>query len=841
MYSQLADIMSRDSSHINIECDVASISSDIDSKISWLHNLGDALHKRHFEGVSIQKLYSMAESNYKQVLDLSQIEFDVTWKNLNECLNKIQTIERSFKKYEDQSHPWFGRKTFAEMGLADKTRLDELLLRLLDRIEHVTLAADQSSQGELVRSLDTYLNHPGFMKRHRKKAGRVISGLLSTEELSEKYASLHLPRAREGAEWWDDFKSLSLKFTEPQIQEIQQLVKDTTKLKTRLEEMRDSLADFDSIQEHDIKKRDFPQTILNVISVCNRKMKPEDNWTKRIKQEIFLYWIDLIENDNPILKGQPFETYENHKKELARLIQIKKEIVKNKIQHEIESQITGNDFLVSKRYRRPNTEVWSGLHKELTRKRKLKPVRKLFEQYHKQLLQIAPCWLASPESVSKIFPLQRRLFDLVIVDEASQLPLEKALPFLYRADHVVVAGDEKQLQPFDLFDIKENEDEDDIPEDIPDQKSLLDFARTRRVPHQLNWHYRSRHQELINFSNHAFYEAMLQVAPNVINDPKDPHIKWIQCNGIWNNNQNHVECQRVIEEIKNRWSEAEETGKYPSVLVVTFNEKQKELIEQQIDKREEEDLEFAKLLTAAKEGKPVSEQLRVKNIENVQGDERDIVIFSVGYAKDPEGRFANMFGTLSHLGGENRLNVAITRARQEMIVVCSIEPSDIKPTSTNLGPQRLRQFLAYAKASSDSNQKSVQEILDSLNEGVLTQKNSELVFDSEFEVQVHRRLREKGYRVDTQVGHSGYKIDLAIINPKDETKYILGVECDGASFHSAKSVKERDVMRQEFLEKKGWKFARIWSRNWWKNPEQEISKIVSKVNDLLESEEQKLI
>ena len=237
---------------------------------------------------------------------------------------------------------------------------------------------------------------------------------------------------------------------------------------------------------------------------------------------------------------------------------------------------------------------------------------------------------------------------------------------------------------------------------------------------------------------------------------------------------------------------------------------------------------------AAHDKKRKDDQLFVKNIENVQGDERDIIIFSIGYASDADGKFVNRFGTLSRKGGENRLNVAITRAKREMIVVSSIEHSDIKPTSRHDGPRRLGQFLKYAKMTDSRDEDGQRAVLSDLNPAMEKRRGTKGdEFDSYFEVKVCDKLRERGHKVETQVGFSGYKIDLAVVHPDDDGRYVLGIECDGATFHSARSVRERDVMRQQFLEGKGWIIERIWSRNWWRDPNKEIDRIESRVRDLV--------
>ena len=212
------------------------------------------------------------------------------------------------------------------------------------------------------------------------------------------------------------------------------------------------------------------------------------------------------------------------------------------------------------------------------------------------------------------------------MDEASQLAVERALPFLYRAKTVVIAGDEKQLQPFDLFQLKEDED-DDYDDDITEEKSLLDLAIVRNNPIQLAWHYRSRYQDLINFSNHAFYDGLLQVAPNVRTDPTHPPIRWIPCNGVWDKRQNHVEAAAVLDEITKLWKKYSKTGHYPSIGVITFNDDQKDLIQDQFDKKLDNDTSFQQLYATATDGKKIDDRPFFKNIENVQGDERDIIYF----------------------------------------------------------------------------------------------------------------------------------------------------------------------------------------------------------------------
>jgi very-short-patch-repair endonuclease len=237
----------------------------------------------------------------------------------------------------------------------------------------------------------------------------------------------------------------------------------------------------------------------------------------------------------------------------------------------------------------------------------------------------------------------------------------------------------------------------------------------------------------------------------------------------------------------------------------------------------------------------LDERIFVKNIENVQGDERDIILFSVGYGKNEEGRVHNRFGLLNQEGGENRLNVAISRAKEEIIVVSSIEPEELDvANSISNGPRLFQSYLKYARAVSNGQIERVQEVILALNElGNIKASQHPLQFDSPFEVEVYEKLKALGYKVQTQVGMSGYRIDLAVVHPNDSSQFILGIECDGAMYHSSKNAKERDLYRQKFLESRGWTIERIWSRNWWKNPTVEIERIDQAIKKILKEDEVK--
>ncbi|MGL6130960.1 MAG: AAA domain-containing protein, partial [Fusobacteriaceae bacterium] len=562
-------------------------------------------------------------------------------------------------------------------------------------------------------------------------------------------------------------------------------------------------------------------------------------YIEEIINTFYLKWIDEeLDGNQQFL--YTITNYEDIKKKIIKLMKEKKENIPNyilnylnqKIKNRFKISVTGNDT------------YYNDILKETSRKKGLMPLRKFISTFSDSgIFDIFPCWLLSPEVVSEILPKTQGIFDLVIFDEASQLLVEKGIPAIYRGKNIVVAGDDKQLQPNSLgmknignvdsdYEDEETTEENDYNyEDTTSlsEKSLLDISKLRFASCQLNFHYRSKFEELINFSNFAFYNGELQTPPNMKNSSEEPPIKWIKTNGIWKDRTNREEAEEVYKLVydilKNRTQKE-------SIGIITFNSNQQDFIREYLEEQSMKNIEFGTLYTKEISRYEDSEDksLFVKNIENVQGDERDIIIFSIAYAKGLDGKMKFNFGSLTQKGGENRLNVAISRAKQKIYIVTSIEPEElIVEDLKNMGPKLLKKYLQYTRAVSLNLKEVAKDILNSLS--VKTKEFNEVdIFDSPFEEQVCNALRKINteYEIHTQVGDSGYKIDLGIFDSKTSS-YILGIECDGATYHSMPSARERDIYRQKFLESKGWKIHRIWSTNWWNNPEVEIKKIIEKL------------
>lgn len=461
------------------------------------------------------------------------------------------------------------------------------------------------------------------------------------------------------------------------------------------------------------------------------------------------------------------------------------------------------------------------LRREMAKQRKLMPTRKLIASIPNLLPVLKPCMMMSPLSVSTYLGNSGYEFDTVVFDEASQIRTEDAICSIFRAKQVIIAGDSKQLPPTDFFtsSLSDFDDFDDVEEeDINDAgayESLLDEAAM--LPTQmLRWHYRSKHEHLIAFSNSKIYQGKLITFPSSIEKADDLGVEYIYVAGgtydRGGKNGNRQEAEKVAELV------FEHFKNHPnrSLGIVAFGEVQQTAIEDAILRKRYENPEYEIFFSEDRE-----EPLFIKNLETVQGDERDTIIFSIGYAPDVTGKFLMNFGPLSRIGGERRLNVAITRARCNLKLVGSILPSDIDTDRINsLGPKLLRLYIDYAINGA----KAI------LGETTL---NGEGWFDSSFEESVYDFLTNKGYDVVTQVGCSGYRIDMAVRHPKYKGRYAIGIECDGAAYHSARTARERDRLRQTILEDMGWKIYRVWSTDWVKDPHTEREKLLHAVNSAI--------
>lgn len=460
------------------------------------------------------------------------------------------------------------------------------------------------------------------------------------------------------------------------------------------------------------------------------------------------------------------------------------------------------------------------LRRELQKRKRIKPLRKLFAEIPQVLQALKPCLLMSPISVSTYLKPDVFHFDVVVFDEASQLPTAEAIPAVLRATQVVVAGDSRQLPPTSFFEASlsdENEGEDD--EQAPLDSFLDDCVAVVPVFQEshLRWHYRSRDERLIKFSNHFFYDNRLITFPAANLSAAGQGVRFVHvADGVYDRGRSRTNRPeaRMIAKLA-----LEQVEQYPnrSLGIVALSLSQKEAIEDAIAEALLSRPDLAPFFSAG-----AKENVFIKSLENVQGDERDAMIIGVGYGRDQSGAPPSMnFGPINTDGGWRRLNVLVTRAKWECILVASLRARDL----SNVNPQKrgavaLRDFLEFAERNGELPTDAPVQTDDETND---------------FEEAVRAALIDRGLKVDMQIGASHYRIDLAVRDPRDDRRYLLGVECDGATYHSSRNARDRDLLRQLVLQNMGWRIHRVWSTEWFHDRDRSIAAILRSVEQALQT------
>ena len=433
-------------------------------------------------------------------------------------------------------------------------------------------------------------------------------------------------------------------------------------------------------------------------------------------------------------------------------------------------------------------------------------IRNLFESLPNILPGICPVMLMSPNSVSQYLERKNDLFDVVIFDEASQLPTCKAVGALIRAKDAVIVGDPRQMPPTSFF-AGSGPAVDDI--DLEDLDSILDDALALGIPSKyLQWHYRSKHESLIAFSNHQFYENKMFTFPSA-ND-RERHVVAVHVDGQYKKSVNPKEAEAVVAEIIRRYHDPELNTQ--SIGVVTFNVKQQDLIYHLLAKQYQQDPDFDAWANTTED------PIFIKNLENVQGDERDVILFSIGYGPDEKGHISMNFGPINKAGGEKRLNVAFSRARITMMIFASLYSSQIIVTEKSPeGLKAFHDFLHFAEGNAlDERIMELDE--DDVHDGIQNQ--------------ICEVLRQNGYKCETNVGHSDFHIDIAVIDPYSPSQYLMGIMLDGEQYRRTKNTRDREVAQSSVLNCLGWKLVRVWTMEWWENRDKQIKRLLQKLEAL---------
>lgn len=571
-------------------------------------------------------------------------------------------------------------------------------------------------------------------------------------------------------------------------------------LESQTETLRDWI-DYKVLSE-EFREQGLADLVANLISRASSVSDQEVPGV--VRRALLQAWLNWVFGDDSCLGAFRGENHERLISEFRELDKKHWEQGAHNIVREVNRQKPVASVVI------PGGEV-QVLFKEANKQRRHLPLRKLFGVIPNLLTQLKPCLLMSPLSVSQFLDPERTKFDLVIFDEASQLRAEDAICSVYRGKQLVVCGDNKQLPPTAFFEqgmsddlIGEAEDSSEV-EAFDVYGSVLDACAAVMPQRQLKWHYRSEHESLIAFSNCTFYDYTLVTFPSWLKEDDGLGVKFEYVeDGVYDRGgkrDNVREAERIVELVEQHLRRSPEQ----SVGVVTFNISQSETVENYLEQFRRERPELERYFAADRR-----EKFFVKNLESVQGDERDVLIFSVGYGKDKFGRLTMNFGPLNSAGGERRLNVAVTRARKKVIVVSSIRASDFDLNGINReGVRVLHRYLDFAERG----------------EAALDLQIGTGEFESPFEQAVAAAIRRLGYNVIPQVGCSSFRVDLGVADPAHAGRFILGVECDGASYHSSATARDRDRIRQQILERMGWKIHRIWSPDWVTRRDTELSRL----------------
>lgn len=556
--------------------------------------------------------------------------------------------------------------------------------------------------------------------------------------------------------------------------QVQQLV---NKPEAEQEFLKFLQADFDKLGEFDRIKESLSDAERAVLA---KLFDQTEDWDFSKLEPLFqnsirLAWIEHIETKYPVLRSVSTFKMDEMQRELHQMVKEKRELSSGILMLRSRERV-----YESIEYNRLNNRItYRDLHHQVTKKKKIWPLRKVIAAFSEEIFNLMPCWMASPEAVSAIFPMEQ-LFDVVIFDEASQCFAERGIPAMYRGKQVLIAGDSKQLRPFELYQARWDEESDDPDSEVD---SLLELSERYLPTVQLQGHYRSQSMALIDFSNQHFYGGNLKLLPDrrIAND-SHPAIEFWKVAGQWENQTNPQEAQSVIACVLDCIQKNPEQ----EIGVITFNAPQQMLL---MDLVEE---------AAVREGVRLPETLFIKNIENVQGDERDIIIFSIGYAPDEDGKLSMQFGSLNVAGGENRLNVAVTRARKKVIVISSIQPEELKLQGIkNEGPKLLKKYLEFARNVSEGNFRFAEPVEENHASDWYLSK---------------QLLNWKTGNTLTLTAHALPFTDLVLQQSVTQLAVLL---TDDQLYYSSATVKQPHVYTPLLLEQKHWPYHRIFSRSWW--------------------------
>ncbi|WP_245345161.1 AAA domain-containing protein [Staphylococcus sp. GDX8P47P] len=718
--------------------------------------------KSLFKNKKIKNLIDLLNNELREYRTLDEEEFINDLKEIQEFQEMRKTLQKRNENFlESFGEAWKGRLTD------------------LDNLRYLVNFIEKNNITELEKSKQNQINEILKLK---------ISDYNKFKELKERLDSFE-----------KNIDSLKNDYNIDELYLLTLSIEDLNNIANYWKKGINDLKTWAVLNENFIKLEKILQTNIKDNFI---KLQSEFSIEKQLMKTLVEQFISYYFSTNETLDS--FNGFDL--KEKVKLLQEKVKEFNDLSIIDTKNQMSLN--LETKRAKEIYENDFLSLQKAIRSKGRGQSIRTIFNQTANVIQDIFPVMLMSPLSTAQYIDPNFPKFDLIIFDEASQIPTDISVGAISRAKNCIVVGDPKQMPPTNFFG-SNNIDENNI--ELEDLESLLDDCLAANFPEKhLKWHYRSNHESLIHFSNRTYYNSNLLTYPS--STKLDSQVSFKNINGIYrrgNGRINKEEANYIVNLLINHLkSESKD-----SIGVVTFNSQQQNLIENLLEEKliENKDLDEKNINS--------KESIFVKNIENVQGDERDIIIFSTTFGPDEEGKMTMNFGPLNNEGGWRRLNVAVTRARKEMLVISSFEPEDIDLNRTKAeGVKSLKGFLEYARNY---------RILPPVNRNIVRESNSIITT-------LQNELEEKGYSSQINIGNSEFKIDIGILNPKNNNQFILGILIDGENYYNSKTSIDRNIIQPSMLKSLGWNIENIWSIDWYENKKQEIQKIINKLKKLEE-------
>ena len=756
----------------------------------------------------------------------NQLEVELLKQCGKELLNEDAFLLK--KEWETIQQKWFLPKFFGSRSFLKKLRMYvpgleagnvESLLGLFSEWQSLKLEIDEGSLMEVFSNLATSNAEDWDAIEQTVVNGQMVlecvNRLQETQQLNGTELLACLFNQINGQ--WTLFKSMHLKQLSDasrQLQEIQDCYMELSKLAdidlVPLEQAEKWLQNLDKLRDWQFwctRKKQLEDEELGFVVqyLLEGKATPKEVASAVTKGIYHVLAQHIIDSDEQLCQFNGL-LFENQIKKYRQMAAEFQELTKKELYCKLASRIPSMSMEASS-----SSEIGI-LKKNINNGGRGTSIRKIMDLTPTLLTQLCPCMLMSPLSVAQYIDLNQSKFDLVIFDEASQMPTSEAVGAIARGKSLIVVGDPKQMPPTSFFSSNKIDDEEAY---IDDLDSILDDCIALSIPSRyLTWHYRSKHESLIAFSNSQYYDGKLYTFPSI--DDRASKITHVPINGVYDKGRtrsNMAEAQAIVKEVLRRLAD-DELNKF-SIGIIAFSSVQQNLIE---DLLTDALATHPELEAKAYEG---DEAIFVKNLENVQGDERDIILFSIGYGPTKDGKVSMNFGPLNNKGGERRLNVAASRARYEMMIFSSLksEQIDLKRTKAK-GVEGLKKFLEFAERGNLSIPSSQQKAVEGM--GLLND--------------VARALRQRGYTVDTNVGRSNFKVDLAVVSPENPDTYILGILCDGTNLFKANTMRDREIVQPNVLNMLHWNIFRIWSVDWFENKQTVLDNVEAAIQGYLKDE-----